>query len=89
MNLHDLSFEDILGICASLDDPAEAREMIHALELLEKNIRYQRKRLLGVLAEATVRDRKRKEKAREELKQSLRIIRTEDENADSDEEAPR
>ncbi len=82
MNLHALTFEQILRVCASLEDPKEIRIMIQALEVLERNIRYRRKELMGVLNGVEIREKREKQKERQALKQSLRVIRRNGEDRD-------
>jgi len=79
MNIHALTFEQILRLCASIEDPHEISKLIQALEILEKNIRYRRKELIGRLKEVEIRDRKEKKKHRQTVKESLRVVRTHDE----------
>lgn len=85
MNLHAMTFEQILRVCASLEDPKEIRIMIQALEVLERNIRYRRKELMGVLNGVEIREKREKQKERQALKQSLRVIRREGEDRDPEE----
>ena len=80
MNIHALTFEQILRVCASLEDPKEIETMIQALEILERNIRYRRKELIGMLNEIQTRDKKEKQKERQALKDSLRVIRPDGED---------
>ena len=75
MNVHALTFEQILRVCASLEDPTEIRAMIQALEILERNIRYRRKELIGQMNEIEVRDKRERQKERQALKESLRVVR--------------
>lgn len=79
MNLHHLTFEQILRVCSSLEDPKEIRTMIQALEVLERNIRYRRQELTGMLKGLEARDKREKEEKREALKSSLRVVRPEEE----------
>ena len=79
MNIHALTFEQILRLCASIEDPHEISKLIQALEIIEKNIRYRRKELIGRLKEVEIRDRKEKKKHRQTVKESLRVVRTHDE----------
>ena len=51
MNIHALTFEQILRLCSSMEDPIEISKLIQALEILERNIRYRRKELIGQLNE--------------------------------------
>ena len=87
MNLHALTFEQILRVCASLEDPKEIRIMIQALEVLEKNIRYRRKELMGVLNGVEIREKREKQKERQAIKQSLRVIRRNGEESDPEEDS--
>jgi len=75
MNLHALTFEQILRVCASLEDPKEIRIMIQALEVLERNIRYRRKELTGALNGIEIRQKREQEKKRQAVKDSLRVVR--------------
>lgn len=75
MNIHALTFEQILRVCASLEDPKQIETMIQALEILERNIRYRRKELVGLLNEIQTRHKKEKQKERQALKESLRVVR--------------
>ena len=86
MNIHAFTFEQILQLCASIEDPHEISKLIQALEILEKNIRYRRKELIGRLKEVEIRDRKEKKKHRQTVKESLRVVRTHDEQ-DHEEDA--
>jgi hypothetical protein len=79
MNLHALTFEQILRACASLEDPREIRTMIQALEVLERNIRYRRQELTGMLNGLEIREKREKERHRSTVKSSLRVVRTEEE----------
>ena len=62
MNLHALTVEQILRLCASLEDPNEISKLIQALEILERNLRYRRKELIGQLKEVGIREKKEQEK---------------------------
>ena len=75
MNLHALTFEQILRACASLEGPKEIKTMIQALEVLERNIGYRRKELIGMLNEIETRNKKERQKERQALKESLRVVR--------------
>jgi hypothetical protein len=75
MNLHALTFEQILRACASLEDPKEIRTMIQALEILERNIRYRRQELTGMLNGLEIREKREKERLRSTVKSSLRVVR--------------
>jgi hypothetical protein len=86
MNLHALTFEQILRVCASLEDPKEIKAMIQALEVLERNIGYRRKELIGMLNEFETRNKKERQKERQALKESLRLVRPEDKGEGSPEE---
>jgi len=74
VNLHPHSFEKILEICSSLDAPEEMEEMIESLDLLEKNIRYLRQRLVGKLARLNLRKEEKQREERLQLKKSLRVV---------------
>ena len=87
MNIHALTFEQILRLCASIEDPHEISKLIQALEILERNIRYRRKELIGQLKEVEARDRKEGEKRRQAVKNSLRVVRNSTEEDGSEEEA--
>ena len=80
MNLHALTFEQILRLCSSIEDPIEISKLIQALEILERNIRYRRKELIGMLNEIQTRDKKEKQKELQALKDSLRVIRPDGED---------
>ncbi len=75
MNIHHLSFEDLLNMCSSLEDPGEINKMILALEIMEKNLGYQRQRLAGMLAVDTRQHEEKRQKDRQRLKQSFKIFR--------------
>ena len=75
MNIHALTFEQILRVCASLEDPKEIETMIQALEVLERNIRYRRRELTGMLNGLEIRDERERQKERQALKDTLRVIR--------------
>ena len=87
MNLHALTFEQILRLCSSMEDPIEISKLIQALDILERNIRYRRKELIGQLNEIETRDKNEKRKERQELKKSLRVVRAEGEGEGSEEDA--
>ncbi len=80
MNLHALTFEQILRVCASLEDPGEIKTMIQALEILEKNIRYRRLDLSGMLNGLEIRDKRERQDQRQAIKDSLRVVRTKGED---------
>jgi hypothetical protein len=69
-----------------MEDPIEISKLIQALDILERNIRYRRKELIGQLNELELRDRKEKQKQRQEVKESLRLVRENGEEDDSEEE---
>jgi len=75
MNLHALTFEQILRICASLEDPGEIKIMIQVLEVLERNIRYRRQELTGMLNGLEIRDERERQEQRKSVKRSLRVVR--------------
>ena len=58
MNIHAFTFEQILQLCASIEDPIEISKLIQALDILEKNIRYRRKELIGQINEIEKREKK-------------------------------
>ena len=87
MNLHALTFEQILRVCGSLEDPGEIRIMIQALEVLERNIRYRRQELTGMLNGLEIRDERERQEQRRALKGSLRVVRTKAEEEGSEEDA--
>ena len=87
MNIHALTFEQILRLCASMEDPIEISKLIQALDILERNIGYRRKELIGQLNEIETRDKNEKRKERQELKKSLRVVRAEGEGEGSEEDA--
>ena len=80
MKLHALTFEQILRVCASLEDPGEIKTMIQALEILEKNIRYRRLDLSGMLNGLEIRDKRERQDQRQAIKDSLRVVRTKGED---------
>ena len=86
MNIHALTFEQILRLCASIEDPHEIAKLIQALEILERNLGYRRKELVGQLKEIEAREKNEKRKQRRAMKSSLRVVRQEDE-LDSKEDA--
>ena len=86
MNLHALTFEQILRLCASVDDPNEIAKLVQALDILERNIRYRRKELIGQINEIELRDKRDKQKRRQEVKDSLRVVREEGEDGNPGEE---
>jgi hypothetical protein len=86
MNLHALTFEQILRVCGSLEDPKEIKVMIEALEVLERNIRYRRKELTGMLKGLEIRDERKRQEQRRAIKGSLRVVRNSSEERDSEEE---
>ncbi len=79
MNLHALTFEQILRLSSSTEDPIEIAKLIQALEVLERNLGYRRKELIGQLNEIEDRERREQQKQRRALKRSLRVVRPEDE----------
>ena len=81
MNLHALTFEQILQLCASLEDPNEIARLIQALEVLERNLRYRRQELTGMLNGLEIRDERERQDQRRALKGSLRVVRS---NAEED-----
>jgi hypothetical protein len=87
MNLHALTFEQILRVCGSLEDPEEIKITIQALEVLERNLRYRRQELAGMLKGLEIRDEREKQEQRRALKGSLRVVRKKDEVRDPEEEA--
>jgi len=86
MNLHALTFEQILRVCGSLEDTKEIKVMIEALEVLERNIRYRRKELTGMLNGLEVREERQRQEQRRALKGSLRVVRNSSEQRGSEEE---
>ena len=48
--------------------------MILALEIMEKNLRYQRQRLAGMLSVETRQQEEKKKKDRQKRKQSFKIL---------------
>ncbi len=87
MNLHALSFEQILRVCASLEDPREIEAMIRALEVLEKNIRYRRQELTGLLNGLQAKEREERRQQRKALKESLHVVRPNGKDEDTEEDA--
>ena len=87
MNLHALTFEQILRVCGSLEDPGEIKIMIQALEVLEKNIRYRRLDLSGMLNGLESQDKREKKEQRQAIKNSLRVVRPKGEGKDTEEDA--
>jgi hypothetical protein len=85
LNLHPHSFEKILEICSSLEEPGEMTEMIESLDLLEKNIRYLRQRLVGKLARINHRKEEQQRAERQQLKKSLRVLSREKGPGDGEE----
>ena len=79
MNLHALTFEQILRLCSAIEDPNEIAKLIQALEILERNLRYRRKELIGLLMEIEAREKKEKQEQRRAVKSSLRVVRQKDE----------
>ena len=74
MSIHHLSFEDLLRICASLDDPDEINKMILALEIMERNLRYQRQRLAGMKSVENRQEEVKKQRERQKRKQSFKVL---------------
>ncbi len=87
MNLHALTFEQILRLCSSLEDPNEIAKLIQALEILERNIRYRRQELSGMLNGLEIRDERERQEQRRAVKNSLRVVRTKAEEEGSEEDA--
>ncbi len=77
MNLHGHSFEDLLEISASVEDPEEIRALIESLDRLEKNLRYMRKRLAGKLAKTERRMDEERDRERQRRKASFKVLKTE------------
>ncbi len=75
MNLHALTFEQILRLCSSLEDPNEIAKLIQALEILERNLRYRRQELSGMLNGLEIRDERERQEQRRVIKRSLRVVR--------------
>jgi hypothetical protein len=86
MNLHALTFEQILRLCASLDDPNEIAKLVQALEILERNIRYRRTELIGQINEIELRDKREQQKQRQAVKRSLRVVRQDPDDRGPEEE---
>ena len=86
MNLHALTFEQILQLCASLEDPNEIAKLIQALEILERNIRYRRQELSGMLNGLEIRDEQERQDQRQAVKASLRVVRAKGEDEGSEED---
>ena len=87
MNLHALTFEQILRLCSSLEDPNEIAKLIQALEILERNIRYRRQELSGMLNGLEIRDERERQEQRRAIKNSLRVVRTKGKGEGSEEDA--
>jgi len=87
MNLHALTFEQILRLCSSLEDPNEIAKLIQALEILERNIRDRRQELSGMLNGLEIRDERERQEQRRAVKNSLRVVRTKGEDEGSEEDA--
>ena len=79
MNIHAFTLEQILQMCATIEDPHEISKLIQSLEILERNLRYRRKELIGQLKEIEAREEKEKREQRRAVKGSLRLVRQEDE----------
>ena len=86
MNLHALTFEQILRLCSSIEDPHQISKLIQALEILERNLGYRRKELIGQLKEIEAREEKEKQEHREAVKNSLRVVRPEEESSGPEKE---
>jgi hypothetical protein len=84
LNLHPHPFEKILELCSSLEEPGEMKEMIESLDLLEKNIRYLRQRLVGKLARINHRKEEQQRAERQQLKKSLRVVSREKDPGDGE-----
>lgn len=74
MNIHAVTFEQLLDICASLEDPVEMQDLLQALDLLERNVRYLRQRLAGRLREKQGEEENRKETERRARRNALRLV---------------
>lgn len=74
MNIHAVTFEQLLDICASLEDPVEMQDLLQALDLLERNVRYLRQRLAGKLREKQGEEENRKETERRGRRNALRLV---------------
>jgi hypothetical protein len=86
MNLNALTFEQILRLCASLEDPNEIARLIQALEVLERNLRYRRQELTGLLNEVELRDKRERQRERQAIKDSLRVVRKKGQEGGKEEE---
>ncbi|MEW6440496.1 MAG: hypothetical protein AB1640_06110 [bacterium] len=75
MDIHAVTFEQLLDICASLEDAAEMKKTIEALELLEKNVRSLRTNLAGRLREKEQVEGARADEERKARRKSLRVVR--------------
>lgn len=74
MNIHAVTFEQLLEICASLEDLEEMQNLVEALELLERNVRYLRQRLVGRLREKQGEEHDCKEAERRARRNALRLV---------------
>ena len=74
MNIHATTFEQLLEICASLEDSVEMKRMVEALNLLENNVRYLRQRLIGRLREQERKESESRSRDREARKKVLRVV---------------
>jgi hypothetical protein len=81
MNLHALTFEQILRLCSSIEDPHEISKLIQALEILERNLGYRRKELIGQLKQIEAREKREKQEQRRAVKNSLRVVRSKEEES--------
>lgn len=75
MNIHAVTFEQLLEICASLEDPVEMQNLLDSLDLLERNVRYLRQRLAGRLREKQGEENDRKEAERRARRNALRLVK--------------
>ena len=74
MDIHGTSFEKLLEIASSLEEPRELKAMVEALDRMEKNLALMRQRLTGKLSQTEqARDEDQREK-RQKLKESLQVL---------------
>jgi len=78
MNLHHLTFEEILEICAVLDTADDLKDMIDSLLLFEKNICYLRTSLEGKKLQDQLRNTDRLKQQRDLRKHTLHILKSND-----------
>jgi len=85
MNLHHITFKELLDLCVTLDNPADIDDMIESLAMLEKNIRYLRTSLAGKRLQLAIKESDKERTRREQRKQRLRVLSSQPKDDGKDE----